>query len=120
MTVCPRRLGGWANADGLAARLAPPCLPLALAFLAAGASVRAQKELRLSLAGYGAFSLAGAALTGPPDANRIDRQIPLSSSATIPRGGADLAQSFASGVAYLRLAIVNVAFLVLKDAGDRG
>jgi len=67
-----------------------------LAFLAAGASVRTPREFRLALAGYGAFSFAPAALTRPPNADRIDRQIPLPSSATISPDGADLAQSVAS------------------------
>lgn len=91
-----------------------------LAFLAAGASLRAPNDVRLALAGYGAFSLAAAALTRPPKAERIDQQIALPPNAIIPSRNDGLAGWVAPGVAYLRLGIVNVAFLGLKSAGDRG
>lgn len=90
-----------------------------LGFLVAGLTLRALPEVRLSLAGYGAFSLAAAALTRAPAAERPMRQIPLPSVAVIRPRGADRAQPVAPGVSYLRLGIVNVGFIGPEGAGDR-
>jgi hypothetical protein len=91
-----------------------------LAFLAAAATLRAPRNVRLSLAGYGAFSLAAAALTRSPGTGRVGRQIPLASDAMLRPDGEDLAQPVAYGLAYLRLGIANVCFIGPKGAGDRG
>ena len=82
---------------------------------------REPREVRLVLAGYGLFSIAAALLTDRPDQRgRVSRQIPVSREAVARTLRPGPAKEVAPGLAYRRLAMVNVAFLGPPGAGDRG
>ena len=92
-------------------------------FCAAAALLdRAPPEIRVAMAGYGAFSLAAALLTDRPreTRRRVGRQVPLSPGAVLEAARGGRAREVAPGLAYRPLGIVNVAFLGPAGAGDRG
>nr|RDS96676.1 MBL fold metallo-hydrolase [Cereibacter sphaeroides f. sp. denitrificans] len=90
-------------------------------FCAAALNRRLPVEARVAMGGYGAFSLLAAALTDPgPEVRQVGRQLPLPRGAVRRRPGPGRTWQVAPGVHYLRLGIVNVAFLGEVGAGDRG
>lgn len=87
------------------------------AFGLAAAVVDAPREARLAMAGYGAVSLAAAALTrgeGGPGT------LPLPAGAVMRPATRSRARPVAPDVAWCKLGIVNVVFLGPEGAGDRG
>ncbi|WP_246033009.1 MBL fold metallo-hydrolase [Falsirhodobacter xinxiangensis] len=83
--------------------------------LAIGLALRERDPvIRRTVAGYGLFSLAAAALTAPKGAPGLSVE-----GAALPIRNGDLVE-VAEDVAYMRLAIVNVAFIGKAGAADRG
>ena len=91
-------------------------------FCAAAALLhRAPTEVRLTMAGYGAFSLAAALLTDREAGPRsIARQVPLTREDVVHAARGGRAREVGAGLAYRRLGIANVVFLGPPGAGDRG
>jgi glyoxylase-like metal-dependent hydrolase (beta-lactamase superfamily II) len=96
-----------------------------LGFCVAGAALRREPaEVRVALAGYGAFSIAAALLTDLAADRRdgharIGRQVPVSRRA-VRAGKGGRSRQVARDIAYRRLAMVNVVLLGPAGAGDRG
>ncbi|MWP40132.1 MBL fold metallo-hydrolase [Rhodobacter sphaeroides] len=91
------------------------------AFCVAATRADASPGVRRTLAAYGLFSLAAAALTqGEHPVRRMGRQVRLPADALVAAGQMGVAAEVAPGLAYLRLGIVNAVFIGPRGAGDRG